>query len=199
VDHHSKHHRQRGSKRWLLMLIFGLIVVGWIGLIFFFSSQPPNASHRQSRGAVDVFYMLDDHLDFTDTVIYEKAVDFFKNVILQGQYETSNALIRKSAHVGIYLVLGFMVCLLTYYCHKSYHLAIILGISLPTLIAVMDEFRQSFIGRTSSLNDVVLDGFGATVGTIICLMMLMMIKLGIYIRSIMQKKNKHIEGDKNGD
>lgn len=199
VDNHSNHHQHRSSKRWLLMLIFGIIVVGWIGLIFFFSSQSPNASNRQSRGAVDIFYMLDDHLDFTDTVIYEKAVDFFKNVILQGEYETSNALIRKSAHVGIYLILGFMVSFFAYYYHKRYHLALILGISLPTLIAVMDEYRQSFTGRTSSLSDVVLDGFGATVGTIICLMMLMMIKLGIYIRSIMQKKNKHIEGDKNGD
>ncbi|MDF1617770.1 VanZ family protein [Petrocella sp. FN5] len=184
---HQKHHQQKKTKHPYLLLIMGILVIGWIGLIFYFSSQPPNASNRQSRGAVDVFYMLDDHLDFTDTVIYEKAVDFFKNVILKGQYETSNALIRKSAHVGIYLVLGFMVTLLAYYYHRRYHLAFILGISLPTLIAVMDEYRQSFIGRTSSLDDVVLDGFGATVGTIICLLILMLIKFILYL----SKKHRH--------
>ena len=187
------------SKHQLLMLFLGLLILVWIGLIFFFSSQPPGTSHRQSKGAVDVFYMLDDHLDFTDSAIFEKAVYFFKEVILQGRYETSNSLLRKSAHVGIYLVLGFMVSLLVYYYHRRYHLAFILGISLPTLIAVMDEFRQSFIGRTSSLSDVVLDGFGATVGTILCLLMLLLIKFGMYIRGIIFKKHEQTQGEQNGN
>lgn len=199
MNENQNHHQQKKKRHPYLLLLLGLFVMGWIGLIFYFSSQPPNTSNRQSSEVVDVFYMLDDHLDFTDTIIYEKAVYFFKNVVLQGQYETSNSLIRKSAHVGIYLVLGFMVSLLTYYYHRRYHLAFILGISLPTLIAVMDEFRQSFIGRTSSLSDVVLDGFGATVGTIICLLMLMLIKLGMFVRATMLKnmlkKNNQIKGD----
>lgn len=188
----SNHQQDKKKIHIYIMILCGLIVIGWIGLIFYFSSQTPSASNRQSSGAVDVFYMLDDHLDFTDSVYFEKAVYFFKEVILQGRYETSNALIRKSAHVGIYLVLGFMVSLLTFYYHKRYHLALILGISLPTFIAVMDEFRQSFIGRTSSLSDVVLDSFGATVGTILCLLMLLFIKLGMYIRSVLIKKKTPI-------
>ncbi len=195
MDKNSNHHLFKNNKRLFLIFIFTGMVVGWIGLIFYFSSQPPSASNRQSNGAVDVFYMLDDHLDFTDSVIYEKAVYFFKQVVLQGRYETSNALIRKSAHVGIYLVLGFMVSLLTYYYHRRYHLAFILGVSIPTLVAVMDEFRQSFIGRTSSLSDVVLDGFGATMGTIICLLMLMLIKLAMLVSGRIQEKHKHIKGD----
>jgi VanZ family protein len=199
MDKNSNHHKNNIKKRPFFLLIFVFVVVFWIGLIFYFSSQPPSSSNRQSKGAVDIFYMLDDHLDFTDSAIYEKAMYFFKDVILQGGYETSNSLLRKSAHVGIYLVLGFMVSLLAYYYHRRYHLAFIIGISLPTLIAVMDEFRQSFIGRTSSLSDVVLDSFGATVGTILCLLMLLLIKFGMYIRGIMFKKNGHKQGEKNGD
>ncbi|PKM66614.1 MAG: hypothetical protein CVU95_10050 [Firmicutes bacterium HGW-Firmicutes-2] len=199
MDKNSNHHKNNIKKRPFFLLIFVLVVVFWIGLIFYFSSQPPSSSNRQSKGAVDIFYMLDDHLDFTDSAIFEKAVYFFKEVILQGRYETSNSLLRKSAHVGIYLVLGFMVSLLVYYYHRRYHLAFILGISLPTLIAVMDEFRQSFIGRTSSLSDVVLDGFGATVGTILCLLMLLLIKFGMYIRGIIFKKHEQTQGEQNGN
>ena len=170
---HLNQHKKNKNTRSYILFLCGLMVIGWIALIFYFSSQSPSDSYKQSSGAVDVFYILDDYLDFTDTVIYEKSVYFFKEVVLQGRYETSNALIRRSAHVGIYLVLGFMVSLMAFFYYKRYHLAFILGISLPTLIAVMDEFRQSFIGRTSSLNDVALDSFGAAAGAILFLLILM--------------------------
>jgi VanZ family protein len=178
----KNNNKDKNSKQRIVISLFGIIVMVWIGLIFYFSSQPPGESNRQSKGAVNIFYQLDEHLDFTDTVIYDKAVYFFREVVLQGQYSSSNALIRKSAHVGIYLILGFMICLMSYLYYRKHLLSFILGVTIPTVVAVLDEYHQSFIGRTSSIDDVILDGFGAAVGTVICLTMIMMVKLGIYVK-----------------
>jgi len=61
---------------------------------------------------------------------------------------------------------------------RRYILAGMLGVSFPVLIAVLDEYNQKFTGRTSSLEDVLLDGSGALVGT--CLVLaLLVVWLGI--------------------
>ena len=157
---------------------FLILILGWIGLIFYFSSQVPEVSHGQSGWAVQFFYKLNDWLDIRDNILYEKISYFIRQILLQGRYETPNAIMRKSAHFGIYMVLGMISCLFSYIHGGRYILAIMLGVSFPVLVAVLDEYNQKFTRRTSSLEDVILDGAGALVGTCLVLVLLV-IWLGI--------------------
>ncbi|MGB5823949.1 MAG: VanZ family protein [Proteocatella sp.] len=169
-----------------------ILMAGWIGLIFYFSSQGPAASHGQSGWAVEIFNRLNAKLDITDTELFKKASYFVREVLFKGRYETPNAIMRKSAHFGIYLVLGMITCLFSYMYGRRYLLAGMLGVSFPVLIAVLDEYNQKFTGRTSSLEDVLLDGSGALLGTclvLVCILICMGI-MKMKARYI-SKKRKH--------
>ena len=74
-------------------------------------------------------------------------------------------LVRKAAHLVEFGALGFLVTLLIlawkqkksrYF--RGYEFFYVLA------VAVVDEFIQSFTGRTSSVKDVLLDFFGALLG-----------------------------------
>ena len=74
-------------------------------------------------------------------------------------------LVRKAAHLVEFGALGFLVTLLilAWKQKKSryfsgYEFFYVLA------VAVVDEFIQSFTGRTSSVKDVLLDFFGALLG-----------------------------------
>lgn len=147
--------------------IFFVFIAIWVGIIFYFSSQVPEVSHKQSGAALEIFHRINDIFDISDTKMFQKAKYFITQVVLDGRYETPNAVIRKSAHFGIYMILGMISCSFAYVYGKKLLLAIMLGFSFPIMIAVFDEYNQKFTGRTSSLEDVLLDGAGALLGTII--------------------------------
>lgn len=167
-------------KKNILKWIFLIFIVIWVGMIFYFSSQIPEISHKQSGFALDIFHKINDVMDISDTAIFKKAEHFIKDVLLNGRYETPNAVIRKSAHFGIYMALGMLSCIFAYIYGKKLLLAFIIGVSFPIMIAVFDEYNQKFTGRTSSLEDVLLDGAGALVGTVfvvLCILIWFLIKL----------------------
>lgn len=77
----------------------------------------------------------------------------------------TQATVRKLAHFGEFLVLGFwfMLCLRVYTHHYIRHISwpLLLGL----LIANTDEFIQIYVsGRTSSVRDVWIDFSGVCVG-----------------------------------
>jgi VanZ family protein len=72
-------------------------------------------------------------------------------------------LVRKTAHFGLYFILGFISFFGFYFVSKIY-LAVLLGITFPNLIAVMDEYSQQYYNRGSSLNDVIIDLYGIMSG-----------------------------------
>ena len=74
-------------------------------------------------------------------------------------------LVRKAAHLIEFGALGFLVTLLLFAWKqrkkryfRGYEFFYVLA------VAVVDEFIQSFTGRTSSVKDVLLDFFGALLG-----------------------------------
>jgi len=74
-------------------------------------------------------------------------------------------LVRKSAHIFMYFVLG----VLTYNVLRGYKLSNIklIGYSIlfASLYAVTDEIHQSFVpGRSAELRDVLIDTIGAALG-----------------------------------
>jgi hypothetical protein len=78
----------------------------------------------------------------------------------RGYYHFIEFLIRKGAHIVTYGALAISVFLFT----KRYLMSFIITIG----IAVIDEFNQSFTrGRTSTIQDVLLDAFGAFLALLI--------------------------------
>lgn len=163
-------------------IILLALLITWIGLIFYFSSQPSAASYKQSGLVIKGMNKIDEIFDITHTPVYKKLVYLVRDRLFGGRYKSTSALVRKSAHFGIYFVLGIMCSVFAYHYSKKFLMGFLLGISLPMVIAVLDEYNQSFVGRTSSLSDVLLDGAGALLGTIIALVMLAIISLIKHIR-----------------
>jgi VanZ family protein len=122
--------------------------------IFWHSSQDAVASTGESSSfAKRLFALLNpDFLNLDEEV--QKAI------ISNAQF-----IIRKSAHICIYALLGFFVfaTACTYPLAKRYK--IICSEALCVLYAVSDEIHQMFVpGRAGRLYDVIIDSCGALLG-----------------------------------
>ncbi len=73
-------------------------------------------------------------------------------------------MVRKAAHVIEYFTLG----ILFYLAFRTLNVSVInqgiYALFLLLLCAVLDEYFQSFVSRTSSVSDVLLDFSGGLVG-----------------------------------
>ena len=95
-------------------------------------------------------------LSYSDSIIY------FIQSYIHLDYVTLNFLIRKLAHFAEYMVLGFILALTNKKDNKiSFSLLIVL------IVSILDEFLQGFIGRTSMVYDIVIDGIGGYIGILI--------------------------------
>lgn len=94
---------------------------------------------------------------------------------------TSSFLIRKAAHFIEYAVLGSTVAIVALFMRKNYG-KVFVGLSLfgILMVAVIDEYIQSFSDRTSLVADILLDFSGAVVGLLLTIAVAKLIK---YIKS----------------
>jgi VanZ family protein len=166
-------------KRRYIIISF-IFLIFWVGIILFFGTRNPEESSNQTNFVYNVIKSIDNVFDFSDTKWFREIEVFLKKLWLRDQYADSIALIRKSAHFGIYFILGLFSWLFGYLCSKKFLIGTLLGISLPALIAVIDEYSQEFVGRGPSLYDVLIDISGAVFANIIILV--------IYIFYIISKK-----------
>lgn len=131
---------------WLLVLLSMLI-------IFNFSNESSEKSSETSKGVV---------VQVLDVVMEEEKIT--PPVIKKYQFP-----IRKIAHFGIYMLLGF--CMYSAF-EKSFKVKFWINLSLSfvccVLYAISDEFHQNFSeGRGPSPTDVLIDSSGALVGILI--------------------------------
>lgn len=125
---------------------FGLLALVWLGVMFWFSSQPASESSQLSGG------ILKWLANQTDGIVPQ-------SVFLDPLAQT---IIRKAAHFANYLMLGVLVTLSGERC-KAQRL-LILGL----LAAAFDEIHQVFVpGRSGELRDVLLDLAGFAAGMIL--------------------------------
>ncbi len=124
------------------------LVIVWMGLIFFLSSQPGTQSGALSKGI---------------TQIIVTAIEWvFPGVELDVQ--TFHSFVRKSAHFVVYLVLGFLVMNAIWGRVKGIR-RILLAVLICVLYAVVDEVYQASVpGRSGEAIDVIIDSAGAVVG-----------------------------------
>lgn len=141
-----------GKKRWII--IFAMLSVAAAGFIFSNSMKDSTSSLAQSDS------------------VAEKLEPFLAPQSVQEERaeipEKLSSLVRKSAHVVEFCVLG--LCLgglavnLGRYCRRTF---LALPLLLALLVGVTDEYIQSFTGRTSSVRDVLLDFAGGAAGILI--------------------------------
>lgn len=129
-------------------IISWLLLVSWMGFIFFMSQQPGNVSHGQSDFIINLFKSIGIPLN-----------EYFGDV--------ATFIVRKCGHFSEY----FLLFLFSYNVSKLYYSkgrAKLYAIIFVFLYACTDEIHQSFIpGRGPGFRDVLIDTFGGTVGLII--------------------------------
>lgn len=130
-------------------IMYWVLVFIWMGLIFYLSHQPAQASSSLSGGLMDFFISL-----------LPKRFDFNLNLL--------HTIIRKCAHFGAYFILAILSIHAIRLSSLSltsnlYRYLIALGICV--LYAIGDEVHQLFIpGRSGQFSDVLLDSAGAIIG-----------------------------------
>lgn len=114
----------------------------WLGIIFYLSSQDGTASSSSSGVFVD---FLSPYVPLTS--------------------ETLTVVLRKSAHVFKYFILGLLVFNVLRYYTSNIKKIITYSMIFAIIYAISDEIHQSFVpGRSPELTDVLLDTLGASLG-----------------------------------
>lgn len=156
--------------------IWLILSIGWMCFIFYQGTQVGEASLEKSDVIVTQIMKMIDWWEETfpkkekaptpsavetpkPTISATPSID--PKVKLQ---QTLSYVVRKAAHVIEYFTLG----ILFYLAFRTLNVSVInqgiYALFLLLLCAVLDEYFQSFVARTSSVSDVLLDFSGGLVG-----------------------------------
>ena len=161
-------------KRKYRVILLAALVLGWMNVIFAFSSQNGAASSETSGRVVNAVITVIkpdfNSLAKSEQISFRDMVTFF---------------VRKGAHFTEYLILGVLLFLFYHEWRprifqtvqtKSSHRQVCLhrvwlgAWVTGTLYAASDEFHQMFTGgRSPQVRDVCIDSSGAAVGCLIAL------------------------------
>lgn len=137
-------------------IILWILVIFWMGLIFYFSSMNGIDSAYQSKG------LLRHTIGRIVEIINPDISDIKKEEII----DKLDTPIRKVAHASIFFVLGIFVYLLV----SSYNIKKVFLISfiICFLYACSDEIHQLFVSeRSGEVMDVLIDSFGAFISVLL--------------------------------
>ena len=134
--------------------IFTLMVLLWMGIIFWFSAQPADQSERMSLsvGHVAGLLFVDGYEDWP-----QERQEAFEEEIDHG--------VRKAAHFTEYAILGLLLtAMYRAYGHEGKRL-FLLAAGTGSLYAATDEFHQLFVqGRGCQITDWMIDTCGVITG-----------------------------------
>lgn len=126
-----------------------MLVVGWMGCIFFLSHQPATASSTLSLEITEMFLLVINQLIPNATI----ELDVFHFIV------------RKSAHFFAYFILGMLAYFAFLKSDVHLNRSALYAFFLSVLYAMTDEVHQLFIpGRSGQVQDVLIDSAGAFVG-----------------------------------
>lgn len=105
----------------------------------------------------------------SDSVILNIYYKFHKNKLSSTEEEKLISkyvkVVRKTAHIFIYFILGFTLCSLLFEFNINLKRILLFSILICFLYACSDEIHQSFIpGRNGSFLDVIIDSIGYLFG-----------------------------------
>lgn len=140
--------------------IFSIILLMvWMGFIFYLSDQPAEVSSKVSGEVIEViaekFYP-----DFENMSEVEKA-----DIVASFQFAA-----RKSAHVAGFALLGFLSFFsIVTYTRIRFFWRLFIASALALVYAASDEYHQRFVpGRSCELRDFLLDAAGIIGAILLC-------------------------------
>lgn len=126
----------------------------WMMLIFSFSSQVREESHKLSTGITEIV------VETIEKLVPNKQIDVKK----------IHHLIRKNAHFLAYLVLGILSITVLRCSGIGVWKSILCALCICVIYAIGDEMHQAFVpGRGPGIKDVFIDSAGSLVGVTIYL------------------------------
>ena len=135
--------------------IFAVLLVLWMGFIFFMSCENAEKSSNTSGQTIRVV--------LSAVPEFEKQPEEVKINII----EKLEFIVRKSAHFIGYMILGILASgLILQYenINKKYPLAFLICV----IYAISDEIHQLFVpGRAGQIRDVLIDSAGSFLGIIL--------------------------------
>lgn len=130
-------------------IISAAVLLLWMGVIFWFSSQNGEESGAMSEGIISWFLSL-----------FHIPPEMPLAAIL-------HYLLRKAAHFTEYLILSLFVMNLCGQFSWKKPGRILAAVLFAAIYATTDEWHQSFVvGRVMSFTDVCIDTFGALIGAV---------------------------------
>ena len=133
-------------------IIKWILVILWMGLIFYFSSLNSDSSTEQSRSVVNKTNIVE---------IYEEK----NNTDNETALEDVDRIFRKVAHVIEYLVLAVLLCLALSEYNLSLNKILLISFIVCLLYSVSDEAHQLLVsGRSGEIRDIIIDNVGCIIG-----------------------------------
>ena len=126
------------------IVLFAVLIL--LCTVFIFSNSLKNSemSHADSNVIVEIVE------EIADTIHPDNTLNW-------------NYIVRKSAHLFEFCVLGILVMLLAVQRKRERGTAVVCALLYVVFIASTDEFIQRFTGRSSRLADVGIDVLGALI------------------------------------
>ncbi len=133
--------------------IIGVILLFfWMAIIFAYSAQPAAESSKLSGQVVTGLQEAGKSFSILDRLLSWGKLEF---------------LVRKTAHVMEYAVLGSLVLfnIENWFFYKKKRFYLLFSTGLCAIYAASDELHQYFVpGRSCQIGDILLDSFGAFLG-----------------------------------
>ena len=130
-----------------------ILLIIWLIIIFYFSSQNGNTSQSLSDDLLGKSFF--SFLNFNN-------LEYQEFIYKYGYY------FRKAAHLMEYLILGVLMYLnMIEYSNKN---NVLISLLICIIYAISDEIHQLFvINRSFMIKDIIIDSFGSLLGILICL------------------------------
>lgn len=175
--------KQRTMK--LRRTIFLILILINCITIFYFSSQVADASSSSSGRVVAFLVKTIPALKNMNAIEKERICS-----------EVLQPIVRKTAHLGLYTLLGFFTMNFVYTFNGTKYQKGLTTWFFGSLYAISDEIHQLFVeGRSGEVRDVFIDSIGIIIGLLFALLILFAISK-IFKKKIDSKVNNKQEENK---
>lgn len=131
--------------------ILFILIILWMGVIFYFSSMTADVSTRQSNGFISMTIGKIIDVFYDDISINEKQ-EIIENIKIP---------IRKLAHISEFFILTILVSLYINCYNIDIKRLLLITFIISFIYACSDEFHQLFVsGRSAAFIDVLIDSIG---------------------------------------
>lgn len=163
------------TSRWGAVALWGIVLAGWLGMLFVFSSQTYEEQSIQP--------FLRSHFNYHQLMRWlpDVTIHYRTSVVNShvNPYRFIEFLFRKGAHLFVYATLSALLFMfLRTLTRGRVWVSILLTLLAAVAVPALDEWNQ--LGsdeRTGNATDVVLDFMGGCAGLLVCLGLLGIVRL----------------------